>query len=58
MKYFTDIKVTYDEDAKVGSLTEQEAAIVFKRRLWPGAVIPYTFSRTLGECQSFFDLTK
>ncbi|XP_066922926.1 bone morphogenetic protein 1-like [Clytia hemisphaerica] len=45
-KYVMDMRVPYNEE-KVGSSTEQDAAIVFKRRLWPGAVIPYTFSRTL-----------
>lgn len=45
-KIFSDMRVTFNEEAfsKEG---KEAAAIVFEGRLWPGAVIPYTFSRSL-----------
>jgi len=44
------MKFSYDDEVKsTGKDGAMNAAIVFKRRLWPGAVIPYSFSRTLGK---------
>ena len=42
-----DIKIYHDQESKYSK--EPNAGISFRSRLWPGAVIPYTFSRDLGK---------
>ena len=51
----TDIVLKYSQHVP-GNSNTQNAAIKHAGRLWPGAIIPYTFARSIGKCDQKYGI--